>query len=153
MSLFEWRLQKMPKLITLLLCTFFTGFTWASNSEFSSVVDKLNETAVLAAQETANVLNAYLALGIELQRINTTIDHLATYQRRNLRLRALKAHRSASLEYLTPNQYRRWMRVATRALPQLNRGGASVYVGPVMPVGEYAAESPATVSYRASRGN
>lgn len=146
------------KLATILLCACFSGLTWANQTDVSSVVNKLNKTVTLDQREVAELLQFYKMLGTELIRINGITHHLTTSQRRNLVSTAFRAQRSASLEYLKPNQFRRWMSVATRSLPQLNHNIGSVNVAapsvsPIRNLGSNGPESWATVMYRASQGN
>ncbi len=85
------------------------------------VVAKLEQVADLTNSEMVQVLTLYLELRNELGEILPRPAGRKTIEHRNLIRNAYRKHRQATLKYLRPNQYRRWMVVANRRLPELQK--------------------------------
>lgn len=85
------------------------------------ILDKLQKTAELSDQETKQVLALYGQLYRDLLEVRVRPKGFTDAQHGNLIRAAYKRHRDASLVYLHPNQYRKWMTVAARGLPRAVR--------------------------------
>ncbi|MEM6999223.1 MAG: hypothetical protein AAF529_00460 [Pseudomonadota bacterium] len=97
---------------------FGLGVLFASAACANPIVEKLHKTAALSESETAQVLVLYRQLYQELLEVRVRPQGFTDAQHGNLIRAAYKRHREASLEYLRPNQYRKWMTVAARGLPR-----------------------------------
>ena len=111
---------------------------------------KLVQVADLTVPEFNQVVSSYRDLQRELKEIGPQAIGRKTVEQRNLIVNANKRHRAASLEYLRPNQYRRWMAVAGRQLRTDPSGPAHSYASGY---GLDQGESPATAMSQAALGN
>ena len=114
----------MSRVCTLLLTVLLSANVW---SHQDPVRDKLTHTADLTRQQTDELMALYAQLYIKVHTLRHRQKGHTTTQHRLLLQAAYREHRDASLEYLDPNQYRKWMTVARRGLPRIVNTTPSTY--------------------------
>ena len=109
-------MPRSSKLITAFIALLLAGSVLANPDP---VREKLTRTADLTPQEVNDIMVLYGRLYLEMQSIRYRPTGYTTAQHRNLLKDAYRRHRQASLKYLKPNEYRKWMTVAGRVLPRV----------------------------------
>ena len=135
----------MRSIMLFAICLLLSAAAAASDP----VVDKLTRVSDLSEEEMLDVLGLYRKLYLELESIGERPTGRTSAEQRNLVESAYERHRRASLRYLRPNQYRRWMTVAGRWLPG-NRPGPAFVPG-FEQRDTSQIESPAAVAFRATQ--
>ncbi len=80
------------------------------------VLAKLNRVAELEAEQAAYIMVRYRDFRREVIALAERPKGMTTAEHRNELKAVYKKHRDETLRFLKPNQYRRWMTVAGRAL-------------------------------------
>ncbi len=136
----------MQRLLILCLCSLVASGAYATPN---SLVQHLSKIKNLTDQQTVSLLKGYVQLRDELAAIGPRAPGMTSARHRLLLSNAYKAYRKDALAHLTPNQYRRWIKVASRNLPQPAQNQIAIGYGD----NQGHSVSWATVMWQASQGN
>ncbi len=118
---------------SLITLAVFLGLSALANTD--PVTEKLKQVADLQPPELTKVMGSYSQLYDDLQNLRVRPSGRTTTAHDKLIREAYERHRIESLEYVRPNQYRRWMVVAVRWLPiALTRDGRTYIIDQRTPV-------------------